>query len=83
MPPDLIDLILKGGNVGALVAAAIVMYKLGGMAWKIIKDGDLVPKLYYIEKVNECNRLRSENDAYRSITLRAVGVVESSVKREG
>jgi hypothetical protein len=73
----------KGGIVGLLALNSLALWKFGGVAAKIIMSGALVPKLYYDEKVAECNRLRSENDAYRAITLRAVGVVESAAKRGG
>ena len=66
----------KGGTMGLLVLAIAVIWKFGVVGLRQITAGEWVPGRYYKDVVADRDRLRAENDAYRSVTLRAVGVVE-------
>ena len=66
----------KGGVIAMLLLNVIVLYKFGIVGIKQITGGEWVPGRYYKDVCSDRDRLRTENDAYRSVTLRAVGVVE-------
>jgi len=66
----------KGGVMAALIANMVIMYKFGVVGISQITGGEWVPGRYYKDVCSDRDRLRTENDAYRSVTLRAVGVVE-------
>lgn len=76
-------LIEKGGVAGLLVLNAVFLVKGVLLALKQVSAGEWVPGRYYREKEAENVRLRAENDAYRTVTLRAVGVAERTARREG
>jgi hypothetical protein len=71
-----LDGIEKFGIVAVLAINAVVLWKLGVVGLKQITSGEWVPGRYYKDVTAERDRLRAENDAYRSVTLRAVGVAE-------
>ena len=76
MDPETWVWLEKAGIVTVLGANIAVLYKLGVVGLKQIVEGSWVPGRYYKDVCTDRDRLRAENDAYRSVTLRAVGVVE-------
>lgn len=76
MTPEQWAWIEKAGILTVLLANIVVLYKLGVVGLRQITGGEWVPGRYYKDLCADRDRLRAENDAYRSVTLRAVGVVE-------
>jgi hypothetical protein len=58
---------LLGGNIAALVSVT-------RFAFKSLQNKQWVPGWAYMELMVERDRLRSENDAYRDVTLRAISI---------
>lgn len=73
----------QGGTMGLLALNIAVLWKLGVLGLRQITSGEWVPGKYYKDVVSDRDRLRAENDAYRSVTLRAVGVAERVVVSSG
>jgi hypothetical protein len=74
--PAVLVILEKGGVVAMLLLNSVIVYKFGIAGIRQILDGSWVPGRYYKDVCEDRDRLRAENDAYRSVTLRAVGVVE-------
>jgi len=87
MPGEATSLVVyieKFGIIGLLSLNAVLMFKIGLTGLRQITAGEWVPGRYYREIIAERDRLRSENDAFRAVTLRAVGVAEHlTAVREG
>jgi hypothetical protein len=84
--PDIslvLTLLEKGGLVALLVLNMVIIWRFGLAGVRQVLAGDWVPGRYYKEVCADRDRIRAdferirtENDAFRTIAFRAIGVVE-------
>lgn len=76
------QMVREGGLVGLLLFNIFALLRLTNFVFKSLMNKEWVPGPFYKDVITERDRLRAENDAYRSVTLRAVGVTERAVTEQ-